>query len=118
MSMADSYYSVVSRAPWPVDPLRSSSGAFLLPASAQKITLLPSGLLGRGQAIGESEYRTSSMVEVPRPQAEEKAQNSVASINEAKLLNDVVRARVRFPQDVLRVEFRFGEDSANAPAVW
>jgi hypothetical protein len=41
-----------------------------------------------------------------------------ASVDEAKLLHDIVRERVRLPEDVRRVEFRFGEDSTGAPAVW
>lgn len=44
--------------------------------------------------------------------------NLVASVDEAKLLHDIVLERVRFPQDVRRVEFRLGEDSTGAPAVW
>ena len=58
------------------------------------------------------------MVGTPMPSPEEPVQSGSVSINEAKLLNDVVHARVRFPQDVRRVEFRFGEDSTGAPAVW
>jgi hypothetical protein len=41
-----------------------------------------------------------------------------ASVDEGKLLHDIVRERVRLPEDVRRVEFRFGEDSTGAPAVW
>jgi hypothetical protein len=44
--------------------------------------------------------------------------NLVASVDEAKLLHDIVLERVRFPEDVRRVEFRLGEDSTGAPAVW
>ena len=40
------------------------------------------------------------------------------SVDEAKVLHDIVRERVRLPEDVRRVEFRFGEDSTGAPAVW
>jgi len=58
------------------------------------------------------------MVSTPKPPREDAVQSGLASINEVKLLNDAVHARVRFPQDVLRVEFRFGEDSTGAPAVW
>jgi hypothetical protein len=42
----------------------------------------------------------------------------VASIDEAELLHDIVCERVRFPEDVRRLEFRLGEDSTGAPAVW
>jgi hypothetical protein len=38
-------------------------------------------------------------------------------ITKTKLMNDI-NAHVRFPQDVLRVECRFGKDSAGEPAVW
>ncbi len=58
------------------------------------------------------------MADTPKVHPEETSQSGVAAVNEAKLLNDIVRERVRFPQDVLRVEFRFGEDSTGAPAVW
>ncbi len=84
----------------------------------QKIVLLDFRLLADNRAIGENQYRVSDMVGTPKPPPEEATQSGTASINEAKLLNDVVHARVRFPRDVLRVEFRFGEDSAGAPAVW
>jgi hypothetical protein len=77
-----------------------------------------SGLLVKNQAIEGNLYRTFNMVGTPKPPPEESVQSGSASINEAKLLNDVVHARVRFPQDVRRVEFRFGEDSTGAPAVW
>jgi hypothetical protein len=39
-------------------------------------------------------------------------------VDEAKVLHDIVRERVRLPKDVRRVEFRFGEDSAGEPAIW
>jgi hypothetical protein len=39
------------------------------------------------------------------------------SADEAKRLHDILRA-VRLPKDVQRVEFRFGDDSTGAPAVW
>jgi hypothetical protein len=116
MSVTDAYSSA-RQAPWPVHGLRSSSGALLVTTSAQTAPLA-FRLSGAGQAVGENQYRVSSMVDTPKPHPEEAAQSAVASVNEAKLLNDIVRARVRFPQDVLRVEFRFGEDSAGAPAVW
>jgi hypothetical protein len=41
-----------------------------------------------------------------------------ATVDEGKLLHNIVRERVRLPEDVLKVEFRFGEDSTGAPAVW
>ena len=44
--------------------------------------------------------------------------NPIASVDEAKLLYDIVRERVHFPEDVSRLEFRLGEDSTGAPAVW
>ena len=44
--------------------------------------------------------------------------NPVASIDEAELLHNIVCERVRFPEDVSRLEFRLGEDSTGAPAVW
>ena len=58
------------------------------------------------------------MVGTPKLTSEEPVQSGSASINEAKLLYDVVHARVRFPHDVQRIDFRFGEDSTGAPAVW
>jgi hypothetical protein len=76
------------------------------------------GLLAKSRTIGENLYRTFNMVGTPKPSPEEPVHSGSASINEAKLLNDVVHARVRFPLDVTRVEFRFGEDSTGAPAVW
>jgi hypothetical protein len=39
-------------------------------------------------------------------------------VDEAKVLHDIVRERVRLPKDVRRVEFRFGEDSTGESAVW
>ena len=112
-------YSLASRAPWPMDQLRFSSAARLAPPSSEKAaSLLDFRLLGLWRAIGENHYRVSNMVSTPKPPHEEAIQSGSASINEVKLLDDVVHARVRFPQDVLRVEFRFGEDSTGAPAVW
>src|SRR6266567_2032908 len=40
-----------------------------------------------------------------------------AADDEAKRFQEFVR-NVRLPNDVSRVEFRFGEDSTGAPAVW
>jgi hypothetical protein len=68
--------------------------------------------------MGENQYQVSYMADTPKVHPEETPQGGAASINEAKLLHDIVHERVRFPQDVLRVEFRFGEDSTGAPAVW
>jgi hypothetical protein len=111
-------YSSASRVPWSVDRLWFSSAAPLAPPSAEKTPLLDFRLLGFWRAIGENQYRVSNMVSTPKPPREEVVQSGSTSINEVKLLNDVVHARVQFPQDVLRVEFRFGEDSTGAPAVW
>jgi hypothetical protein len=41
-----------------------------------------------------------------------------ASGDEARLFHDIVRRRGPLPAGVQRVEFRFGEDSTGAPAVW
>jgi hypothetical protein len=41
-----------------------------------------------------------------------------ASGDEARLFHDIVRKHRPLPAGVLRVEFRFGEDSTGAPAVW
>jgi hypothetical protein len=64
------------------------------------------------------EYRGSlplSMFDYDVPQIQG---NPVSSVDEAKLLHDIVLERVRLPQDVRRVEFRLGEDSTGAPAIW
>jgi len=111
-------YSSANRAPRVPDRLWLSSAAPFLSASAEQTARMNSGLLVKNQAIGENLYRTFNMVGTPKPPPEESVQSGSASINEAKLLNDVVHARVRFPQDVRRIEFRFGEDSTGAPAVW
>ncbi len=111
-------YSSASRVPWSVDRLRLSSPSPLAPPSVEKIPLLDFRVLSFWRALGENQYRVSNMVSTPKPPREDAVQSGLASINEVKLLNDAVHARVRFPQDVLRVEFRFGEDSTGAPAVW
>lgn len=70
--------------------------------------------VGGGPAILDNPYRVYNMADTPKvhPQAD------TASVDEAKLLHDIVHERVRLPQDVRRVEFRLGEDSTGAPAVW
>jgi len=40
------------------------------------------------------------------------------SVDEAKVLHDIVRERVRLPEDMDWGEFRVGEDSTGEPAVW
>jgi hypothetical protein len=111
-------YSSANRAAWSANQLWSSSAPLFVFARAKQTALMNLGLLAKNRAIGENVYRTFNMVGTPMPSPEEPVQSGSVSINEAKLLNDVVHARVRFPQDVRRVEFRFGEDSTGAPAVW
>jgi hypothetical protein len=41
-----------------------------------------------------------------------------ASGDEARVFDEIVRKHVHLPEDVLRVDFRFGEDWTGAPAVW
>lgn len=41
-----------------------------------------------------------------------------ASGDEARLFHEIVRKHGPLPDGVRRVEFRFGEDSTGAPAVW
>jgi hypothetical protein len=41
-----------------------------------------------------------------------------ASADEARRFHDIVRKHGPWPEGVRRVEFRFGEDSTGAPAVW
>jgi hypothetical protein len=55
-----------------------------------------------------------------KPKTESEAPNliGVASVDEARLFHDIVRKRGPLPPGVQRVEFRFGEDSTGAPAVW
>jgi hypothetical protein len=40
------------------------------------------------------------------------------SVDEAKVLHDFLRERVRLPEDMHWGEFRVGEDSTGEPAVW
>jgi hypothetical protein len=41
-----------------------------------------------------------------------------ASGHEARLLHDIARRHYPLPAGVQRLDFRFGEDSTGAPAVW
>jgi hypothetical protein len=115
MSMTDPYL-FASRAPWPAPILRSSGAFPVVPAlsGAQHGFWFPGGV----RAMGENQYGISDMADTPKVHPEETPQGSAASINETKLFHDIVREGVRLPEDVLRVEFRFGEDSTGAPAVW
>jgi hypothetical protein len=59
------------------------------------------------------------MADIPKESPYETRQSPPASaIDEAQFLHDIVHERVRFPDDVLRIDFRLGEDSTGAPAVW
>jgi hypothetical protein len=40
------------------------------------------------------------------------------SVDEAKVLQDIIRERVRLPEDMHWGDFRVGEDSTGEPAVW
>jgi hypothetical protein len=84
----------------------------------KQIAMTNSELLAKNPGVGQDLNRTSNMVGTSKLPSGEPVQSGSASINEAKLLYDVVHARVRFPQDVRRIDFRFGEDSTGAPAVW
>jgi hypothetical protein len=68
--------------------------------------------------MGENLYRVSNMTNTPKAYPGETAQGPTSSVDEAQLLYDIIRERVHFPDDVRRVEFRLGEDSTGAPAVW
>lgn len=60
--------------------------------------------------MGENLYRVSNMTNTPKAYPGETAQGPTSSVDEAQLLYDIIRERVRFPDDVRRVEFRLGED--------
>lgn len=109
--MAD-LYSFARGAPLPAQEWRSSR-AFAIstpPAGAQKAPQPELQLLGGGRAIIDNQYRVAKMADLEEA--------GTPSVDEGKLLQDIVRERVRMPQYVRRVEFRFGEDSTGAPAVW
>jgi hypothetical protein len=57
------------------------------------------------------------MVRTPKPESEKLSYAGAASVEEARLFHEIVKHHP-LPPDVRRVEFRFGEDSAGAPAVW
>jgi hypothetical protein len=120
MKMTDPY-SFASRAPLPDQRLRSSgvSPMSSLSTTAQKASRLGLRLLGSGLGMGENQYGVSNMVDTPKVHPEQSPPGSrqLAS-DEAKLLHALVHEHVRLPQDVSRVELRFGEDSSGAPAVW
>jgi hypothetical protein len=58
------------------------------------------------------------MVRSPKPSSEEPSLSGAASGDEARLFHDIVRNHGPWPAGVRKVEFRFGEDSTGAPAVW
>jgi hypothetical protein len=60
-------------------------------------------------------YRVNNMADTPK---ESPYETRPPEIDEAQFLHDIVYERVRLPDDVLRVDFRLGEDSTGAPAVW
>jgi hypothetical protein len=58
------------------------------------------------------------MADTPEVHPKRSRRQAVASsADEVKRFNDIVRT-VRLPDDVHRIEFRLGEDSTGAPAVW
>jgi|ERR1700722_9835922 hypothetical protein len=58
------------------------------------------------------------MVDAPDSPPNETLPPGSATGDEAKVFQDIVRKMGRLPDDIRRVEFRFGEDSEGAPAVW
>ncbi len=57
------------------------------------------------------------MADTPDVHPEAASGTGAAAGDEAKRFHQMVR-NLRLPEDVSRVEFRFGEDSTGAPAVW
>ena len=58
------------------------------------------------------------MARKSRIESDEPNLAGATSVEEARLFHDIVRRRGPLPAGVERVEFRFGEDSTGAPAVW
>lgn len=58
------------------------------------------------------------MARKSRIESEEPNLAGATSVEEARLFRDIVRRHGPLPAGVERVEFRFGEDSTGAPAVW
>jgi hypothetical protein len=58
------------------------------------------------------------MAKKPKSGSEVPTAADPASGDEARLFHDIVRKHRSLPAGVQRVDFRFGEDSTGAPAVW
>lgn len=58
------------------------------------------------------------MVKKPKNGSSPPDLTGAASGDEARLFDDIVRKHGPLPAGVRKVEFRFGEDSTGAPAVW
>jgi hypothetical protein len=58
------------------------------------------------------------MVDTPKVESSEPILPAGASVDEARQFQDIVRRHGPWPEGVRRVEFRFSEDSAGAPAIW
>jgi hypothetical protein len=58
------------------------------------------------------------MADTPNASTDDQIPAGAASGAEAQVFDDIVRRMGPLPAGVRRVQFRFGEDSEGAPAVW
>ena len=111
-------YSSAIRSPWKEDKFSAFSRFSPILASIELNTALNFRLIEAERSIIQNRYWMSKMMDTPASHRGEASQANQSSVNEAKTLHDAIQSRVRFPEDVLRVELRFGEDSTSTPAVW